>query len=1330
MKKRTILSMTWVVLLLLFGEMALSGNPYKALNLHLPPTVSETDCIIDPYQYLEDFENVTLGELPPCWTDKSGTANSVSVAMPAGFTSQALRLYSGSAPQTLMAIMPKISGNPVSSVKMSVLVKTDNPQAILTIGVVSDTTNLSTFTEIDSILFSDTDWNTHTIYFDSYSGNGQFIAFRYISSSETTIYMDDLTLEEDSRCAVIQNLTVSHISGSSAMVNWSPGLTGNPTYYTLEYSERGANDWTTQDIYTGSSHTITGLEQITAYEIRVKAYCEAGDESEWTYLHFTTRCYDYEEKTIEAERTEYGGNLPFTPGNNYSYTQQLFKASELAGMNPEITGIAFQYFSDMTLARDIKVYLGHSPDTAFSSENPAWVPFDSLQLVFHGNISFHNREENYWFPIYFDHSFHYDMNSSLVVAVADSTGNFVQLIYGFRMDSTSYVSSVSNHRDYYIGPDNPQAPRSLLRFRNNTRFLSCAETSCSAPGIRIPGANGIITSTSADVTLIPARNENAWWVEYKKENDTLWQEWGEETSTEFTLTGLEANTPYMVRIKSICMPDSSDWNIAGFVTLCGTIATLPYIQNFDTVPTGRVPVCWTLHSNATITPYRSGVSADNSSSRPNSMKFYSPGSTFSMMALPALDYTVLPATISLTFNMRNNPDSYMIIGGMSDPDDMTTFVAVDTIRPVAYNVWRKYECIYDLHGMGSPYIAFKPQKASSIFVDDIVIDSVPACMTPDQVRLIPQSATDIEISWRARGSATSWNLEYGPAGFTLGTGTREPSVANPYTVTGLTAATNYDFYLQSNCNTNDTSEWIGPFTVSTLCTGKQIPYEELFDTPAGQHENFPLCWTRPGVYITGSEVYPRIVSNNFVSGTSSLRFISSGSTTSYAVTPLIEGEINQLQVALYLRKDSPNPSSMEVGIMETPYDTASFILVETLAPEEAGKWKRFVVSFEEMTGQDKYIAFRYMSSNSSISFYMDNVKINVLGTPADTYTIDVTSHEGGAITPGDTTVDEGSTVTFSITPDEGFRTSSILIDNEPVAISTTSHTFENIQENHSIEAHFIAICLPPTQLTTVTDTTSAVVSWSGTEDTDGWELHYKEEGEEEWISIECGDKCDQNSDTITSLTPGTSYVVRVRAICGTYTGGWSEEKTFTTESIPVDCTVPTDIVITPSVDEAIVTWSQEGTSDGWELQYKMVSDDNWTSRNCGTYCDTQQDTIPGLDPETIYELRIRNLCGDQYSEWSDTARFTTKPNSVSEIEKGSGFVLFPNPARDQIQLTITNQEIQMKGVSIYNMQGKLVYQKECTDTMLSISLQNFPAGTYIVYLQDEKTVYTKKFVKH
>lgn len=69
-------------------------------------------------------------------------------------------------------------------------------------------------------------------------------------------------------------------------------------------------------------------------------------------------------------------------------------------------------------------------------------------------------------------------------------------------------------------------------------------------------------------------------------------------------------------------------------------------------------------------------------------------------------------------------------------------------------------------------------------------------MTPDQVRLIPQSATDIEISWRSRGSATSWNLEYGPAGFTLGTGTREPSVANPYTVTGLSADTNYDFYLQ------------------------------------------------------------------------------------------------------------------------------------------------------------------------------------------------------------------------------------------------------------------------------------------------------------------------------------------------------------------------------------------------------------------------------------------------------------------------------------------------------------------------------------------------------
>src|SRR5690606_7709287 len=60
-----------------------------------------------------------------------------------------------------------------------------------------------------------------------------------------------------------------------------------------------------------------------------------------------------------------------------------------------------------------------------------------------------------------------------------------------------------------------------------------------------------------------------------------------------------------------------------------------------------------------------------------------------------------------------------------------------------------------------------------------------------------------------------WNIEYGPSGFAPGTGTVVNGVTNPYTIPGLTADTQYDFYVQTDCGAGDLSEWVGPQTFLT-----------------------------------------------------------------------------------------------------------------------------------------------------------------------------------------------------------------------------------------------------------------------------------------------------------------------------------------------------------------------------------------------------------------------------------------------------------------------------------------------------------------------------------
>ena len=59
---------------------------------------------------------------------------------------------------------------------------------------------------------------------------------------------------------------------------------------------------------------------------------------------------------------------------------------------------------------------------------------------------------------------------------------------------------------------------------------------------------------------------------------------------------------------------------------------------------------------------------------------------------------------------------------------------------------------------------------------DIAIDHFQVRQSPTCPQTSPLSASNVgsstaDISWTAGGSETSWNVEYGPAGFTLGTGT-------------------------------------------------------------------------------------------------------------------------------------------------------------------------------------------------------------------------------------------------------------------------------------------------------------------------------------------------------------------------------------------------------------------------------------------------------------------------------------------------------------------------------------------------------------------------------
>jgi hypothetical protein len=83
-----------------------------------------------------------------------------------------------------------------------------------------------------------------------------------------------------------------------------------------------------------------------------------------------------------------------------------------------------------------------------------------------------------------------------------------------------------------------------------------------------------------------------------------------------------------------------------------------------------------------------------------------------------------------------------------------------------------------------------------------------------------QKPTSFDFSWAPQGSETSWNVEYGPVGYTQGGSNRVGNFVSTNNtannITGLTASTSYDFYVQAICSSTSTSSWAGPYTITTV----------------------------------------------------------------------------------------------------------------------------------------------------------------------------------------------------------------------------------------------------------------------------------------------------------------------------------------------------------------------------------------------------------------------------------------------------------------------------------------------------------------------------------
>ena len=910
------------------------------------------------------------------------------------------------------------------------------------------TTHPYTLTELD-------DNTAYDVYVRADCGTGtDFSSWSQVCHFTTTPF-----------CSAPTDVTVSQITGTSALLTWTPAVFG-ANGYTIAYTETGMDSWTTQTV-TGDNYMLSGLTPETAYTLTITSECDEGTAPVVTRT-FTTGCLSGGDNIV-GTGTSTSYNIPLNTFYNYSYVQQLYLASEINNSG-DINSIGFQYiYSTAQTKNNQSIYLAETDLTSLST----WIPADSLTLVYSGSISFNNSGPDNWVTIPLTTPFNYSGTRNLVVVVKNDHGD-----YTTSSNNTFKTHSASGMTVQYYNDSSPfslTSPSSASTYdsRNNIKLgMECDYTvTCIAPNVYVSDAS----ENSITLNWAQGNAESSWELETSTDNIT-WTPEGTVTTTPYTLTNLNPNTLYYFRLRSVCGGgEYSNWVIVSHRTDCAPIATLPFVENFDSytgttntsMAVNNLPYCWSNINEGTSTSY-SGYpiiysSSSTAASGNNSVRFYTyiTSGTYDdqIAVLPAIDVNTLTMnTLQLTFDARALSTSYpfnLEIGVLTDPTDANTFTLVSTVSTQA-TTYANYEIPLNQYTGTGAYIAIKaPQPTANYnygYLDNVVVDLIPACPKPTQVHASNVTTNSVDLGWTENGSATSWVIEFGPSGFTPGNGTTENATSNPYTIANLSASTSYDFYVRSECDGGEYSAMSSVYSTATACDAiTALPYVEGFDAYGTGESAYPNCWTKINTYSSNR---PYVNSTHYA-GVGSLYFYAASSTYNIAVTPPFDQSIpvNTLQATFMYRAYS-STDYMIVGVMTNPTDANTFVPVDTIYPEStASTWVEKEVIFNNYAGSGQYIAFYNGKPSTTCYSYIDDLFIGLIPSCPKPTHVHVVSSSTTSIELGWT--ENGSATEWEIEyGPAGFTQGSGNVESA----TTNPYTINNLTASTTYDFYVRSIC--------------------------------------------------------------------------------------------------------------------------------------------------------------------------------------------------------------------------------------------------------------------------------
>ena len=304
-------------------------------------------------------------------------------------------------------------------------------------------------------------------------------------------------------------------------------------------------------------------------------------------------------------------------------------------------------------------------------------------------------------------------------------------------------------------------------------------------------------------------------------------------SSDAVLSGLQPNKKYRWEVRDSCgANDKSIW-VRGpsFYTAC-TVFTAPYSNDFTNnqwqgpspfLTTGQIGNCfsrletssyyWSGARSGFDHVVFSGPNSDHTGGSSGYM-FTRPETATSDTAnilLPMIDLdTLLSPEFSFWWHMYGQAiDRLNVYARTPSGPEILLGSIVGSQTASASGNWTKQTYSLNAFQGDTVIIRMEGRKGTGniftsfsavIAIDDIDINETSTCPAPVQLTASNVTSNTATITWQ--GTSSNSILEYGPVGFTLGTGQTINPASSPTTLTGLTGNTTYAVFVRDSCTTS------------------------------------------------------------------------------------------------------------------------------------------------------------------------------------------------------------------------------------------------------------------------------------------------------------------------------------------------------------------------------------------------------------------------------------------------------------------------------------------------------------------------------------------------